>query len=565
MKESEFYSSYRTRSLEENFYVLKFEVYDVVNLYTSAAERNDVVYLKLIHQFVQSESFFDKRWSCTIWETYNPGNADEDLNAEIESPMMAAIKARSLRCVKFLCEIGRSADLFVESVPGRNSPFILACVYNYSEILSFILSSSDILCSHEALRRPIYDGLKNRTLLFRCSSIGDLENIQLLLERRNLPVTDSFDDSNDLKMTAFMISCFGGHAEVVEYFIGKFRDENLDFIMILNMRNHKGQSAAHLAAIGYIEDLALLGDDPCEDAKNRLLNEAVGRHLKVLNLLHLAGCDFRAVDKDKNTPLLLVCKLQDLCSLDILSFFTSTYARDELLSIETSSNPFFWSLYHNCEISCLQHLSNYVPKEFIILKSVDLGKLLYSENLEVISWFVPLFLSQSAAEDTFFTEFLTKFFRQAVLRNDEKKLNLTMSFYNKFGVSPHITFERLFKNYFLSDLFVTTRISLPITIRLVELGLCVSSERDKTLELYRKIYLLHHPELIFNLLQSKLHQPEMERDSAVNIKDIFDFYNAEYIPAMKACKRKRKKLDALILLKSVIDGLERIQQGYRLK
>jgi len=545
MDESEFYSSYLTRSMTENFELLKYSVSNNVNLYTRAAERGDVGYLKLIHKFVESEEFWNKRWSSTIFGTYNPGNRDENLMEEIDSPMMAAIKARRLSCVKFLCEIGRSADLFDESLPGRITPFMLACEYDYSEILFFILSSSDVNCPREALRQLIFDGTNNRTLLFRCSSIGNLQNIKLLLELHNLPIEDCFDDSNPLKLTPFMISCFNGHAELVEYFIVKFRENSKDLQRILDMRNHEGRSASHLAATGYIEDLKLLGEYASEEASNSVLSEAVCRHLKVLNVLSQAGCDFRAVDNMKDTPLFLVVKLNDLCSLDILRFLTSTDARDELKSSEFSRNPFFYSLY-NCDVSCVQHLSSFVPKE-IILEGANVRKLFYRENLVVISWFVSSFLDQSVAEDLC-TEYLMKCFLQSVKRNDEKMLNLTVSFYKMFDVSSHATFDRWFKQTFLvPDFLQEGKNTLPIIVRLVELGLCLSSNRAETLELYRKIRSLFQPEKLYDLLRLKL-TGTIDRESELNLKDMFDFY-------------KEEKEDILNLLRSVLDGLDRIQRS----
>ena len=349
------------------------------------------------------------------------------------SPMCAACLCGNLRCIKFLCQNGRSGDIFVIDSSGA-TPFLricsLTCLPNlvFSQILEYFLSDEDFEfpVKEARYRCNSYHSLKDYTPLHFMVYADKLSFVKCVCQkyggRDDLHVVSLFDGTSPM-LTAAM----NGNLEMIQYFVEICRS-NFSIQRLIDFQSPRKLrwSAIHVA---------------CDRGD-----------LEVVRFLIECGCCLSIKDIHGHTPL-LVC---------LQGFYISVDEQKQrrfidIVSLLLNSGSLFNKLdLRDFSRDCDKHPVTYAFRSDSTLLIECIYPFL---NLDVLRdqlcWFIERFpesfnvircIARKIFEDDF--EKL-KFFSMLIRECEFEFLNdiefLDFFIFGVFDTPPHLLFDTFFK------------------------------------------------------------------------------------------------------------------------
>jgi len=380
-----------------------------------------------------------------------------------DNNMQLACARRDLKAVKYQCQIGNWDYLFKNDPDNLYSPFQLCCMFDYHEIIIFLLTQKSFPISSYWLRCSIRLPEENR--FFDESSLFDgLTPLHIFCHHGCLPIVKMLCDrgaekdilKQDLKLrrSPLMSACMSNNLGLCRYLVSKVAILGFGILTeYLNLRDKEGRTAAFWA---------------CRTG-----------NIDVLHLLACFGSDLTIADQFETSLLLLSCENSDT---KVVDFLLKTEASNVLKDDNYSCDYIF---IRCCEIG---HLPTFeLLCDFLVNKTLDRQSvfakavpiLISEEKFQLLRW---LFKAHCHKGDPFMRQYVSPHFETALSYGNISRINEFLSvFDDEHEKRPHAVFKEYFEenalNYFFSKFAKRSRIGISddyqrSTIRLLELGIC---------------------------------------------------------------------------------------------
>lgn len=396
--------------------------------------------------------------------------------------MLCACDQGSLENVKSLCEDGKYEELFVVDLRRKITPFMVACLKNFTSIVEYILSESNMttnLIPPSALH----------AVIFAFDEDGGDEDFDINLEGEDLSPMNIFCQRGNLSMVQLLCTAgapmelFVTCSEMHTPFINALASKNKDLIQFL------------VGYIRYLKDMSL----------SQFFNIEIEHGLTIVHLACSIGlvdllrqiiaerANLCVINSSGETPLSLACGGNNI---EIVRLLMETESRDDVskISVLNLRNPFFKSfLNDNVEIAAL--LIPCLADEVMI---EALSHLLVHPSLcrkyKMISWIVRAI--SKTTRILVFLEAIQGAFVDSLYKHDWKRVHFYI--YEAFEYDPQEVFSTYFV-YIVRQSRFACMTSLDVTTLTVFIQLGLLEDENGYFDLYLASLIYKRFHYKFNL------------------------------------------------------------------